>query len=163
MAEKIYSEEIRSNKTDLLFVVLALITYALSAWKLSVVGFKFVPGFYLFLGLLFTFYIFNFRVLNISITDQSLHLKFGIIPWKTDLSNIQEITLDDAPMIIKYGGAGVHFAFVKGEYRAFYNFLEHPRVLIRFKKKQGLVKALVFTSRQPDKILEILEKRSLTA
>ena len=158
MAEIIYSEEIRSNKTDLLFVVLALITYALSAWKLSVVGFKFVPGFFLFLGLLFTFYIFNFRVLKISITEQELHLKFGIIPWKTELLNIQEITLDDAPMIIKYGGAGVHFAFVKGEYRAFYNFLEYPRVLIRFKHKQGLVKALVFTSRQPDQILKIIEE-----
>ena len=158
MADKIYSEEIRSNKTDLLFVVLALITYALSVWKFSVVGFKFGPGFYLFLGLLFTFYIFNFKVLKISITDQVLDLKFGIIPWKTELSNIQEIALDDAPMIIKYGGAGVHFAFVKGEYRAFYNFLEHPRVLIRFKKKQGLVEALVFTSRQPDQILTIIQE-----
>ena len=161
MAEKIYSEEIRSNKTDLLFVVLALISYALSAWRLSVVGFMFVPGLFLFLGMLFTFYVFNYRVLKISITDKALHLKFGIIPWKTDLSNIQEITLYDAQVIIKYGGAGVHFAFVKGEYRSFYNFLEHPRVLIRFKKKQGLVKALVFTTQKPDKILEILEKRSL--
>lgn len=158
MAEKIYSEEIRSNKTDRLFVVLALITYALSAWKVSVVGFKFGAAFFLFLGLLFTFYILNFKVLKILVTEKALHLKFGIIPWKTELLNIQEITLDDAPLIIKYGGAGVHFAFVKGEYRAFYNFLEYPRVLIRFKKKQGFVKALVFSSRQPDQILTIIQE-----
>jgi hypothetical protein len=158
MSENIYREEIRSNKTDLLFVVLALITYALSAWKFSVVGFKFGSGLFLFLGLLFTFYVINFRVLNISITEQTLHLKFGVIPWKIELSNIQEIILDDAPMLIKYGGAGVHFAFVKGEYRAFYNFLEYPRVLIRFKKKQGLVKALVFTTQQPEQILEIIQE-----
>ena len=158
MTEEIYYEETRSNKTDRLFVVLALITYALGAWKLSVVGFKFGAGLFLFLGLLFTFYIFNFRVLKISITEQALHLKFGIIPWKSELSNVREVSLDDAPMIIKYGGAGVHFAFVKGEYRAFYNLLEYPRVLIRFKQKQGLVKALVFTTRQPDKILEIIQE-----
>ena len=158
MAEILYSEDIRSNKTDLLFVVLALVFYALGAWRLSVVGFRFIPGLFLFLGLLFTFYIINFRVLRIMITDQALHLKFGLIPWKTKISNIQECSLDDAPIIIKYGGAGVHFAFVKGEYRAFYNFLEYPRILIRFDKKQGLVQALVFNTTQPEQVLNIIQE-----
>lgn len=158
MEEVIYNEEIRSNKTDLLFVVLALIFFALGAWRLSIVGFRFVPGLFIFLGLMFTFYVINFRVLKITITDQGIRLKFGLIPWITNFSNIQECMLDDAPIIIKYGGAGVHFAFVRGEYRAFYNFLEYPRVLIRFKEKQGLVQALVFTTRQPDQVLETIQE-----
>ena len=158
MAEVIYSEEIRSNKTDLLFVVLALIFYALGAWRVSVVGFKFLSALFVFLGLFFTLYVVNYRVLKISITDQGIQLKFGLIKWKTDYDNIQACLVDDSPPLIKYGGAGVHFAFVQGEYRAFYNFLEYSRVLIRFNKKQGLVQALVFTTRQPDRVMNIIKE-----
>lgn len=158
MANLLYSEKIRSNKTSLLFVILALIFFALFAWRVSVVGLKFAPLLFVFLGLFFTLYIVNYRILEISITDQDLQLKFGLVRWRTDLSNIQACLLDDSTAIIKYGGAGVHFAFIRGEYRAFYNFLEYPRMLIRFKKKQGLVRALVFTTQQPDQVLDIIQE-----
>ncbi|MCD6426211.1 MAG: hypothetical protein J7L35_12015 [Anaerolineales bacterium] len=163
MLNPLYSEKIRSNKTSLLFVILALIFLALFAWRYSVVGFRFVPGLYAFLGLFFCVYVINYRVLIITITDQALHLKFGLVGWRTDIENIAVSVLYDPPFWIKYGGAGVHFAMVEGEYKAFYNFLEYPRVLIKFHQKQGSVQALVFTTREPDQILEILEKRSPTA
>ena len=72
------------------------------------------------------------------------------------LENIQSCELDDSPNIIKYGGAGVHFSFVKRIYRAYFNFLEHPRVLITFINKQGPVQALVFTTRQPAEVINII-------
>jgi hypothetical protein len=124
-----------------------------------VVGFRFLPGLFAFLALFFMFYVFNYRVLEITITSTHLKLKFGLVSWKTKLDNILESRLDDSPAVIKYGGGGVHFAFVKGVYRAFFNFLEYPRVVVSFKKKQGLVQELVFTTRQPDQVLNLLNSR----
>ena len=163
MTTPLYSEKVRSNKTSLLFVILALIFFALFTWRYSIVGFRFVPGLYAFLGLFFSFYVINYRILKITITDQTLHLKFGLVGWRTDINNIALCIVYDPPFWIKYGGAGVHFAMVEGEYKAFYNFLEYPRLLIKFHQKQGLVQALVFTTREPDRISEILEKRSAAA
>jgi len=163
MSNHFYSERIKSNITTLLFVILALIFFALFAWRFSVVGFKFTPGLFAFLCLMFCFYVINYRVLEIRITDQELGLKFGLIRWRTDIENIEFSIQYDPPFWIKYGGAGVHFASVEKKYMAFYNFLEYPRILIKFHQKQGLVQALVFTTRQPDQILEILAKRSTAA
>ena len=160
MSKLLYSEKIRSNKTSLLFGILALIFFALFAWRYSVVGLRFVPGLYAFFGLFFCVYFINYRGLHITITDQTLQLKFGVIGWRTDIKNIAHSISYDPPFWIKYGGAGVHFATVDGEYMAFYNFLEYPRILIKFHQKQGIVQALVFTTREPDRILEILGKRS---
>ena len=163
MANMLYSEKIRSTKTSLLFVILAMIFFALFGWRYSVVGFRFIPVLYAFLGLVFCFYVINFRELEISITDQTLQLKFGVIAWSSNIENIKSFDRYDPPFWIKYGGAGVHFAMVDGDYKAFYNFLEYPRVMVGFHQKQGWVQSLVFTTRQPDKILQIMEDRSLTA
>jgi len=162
MPNTLYSEKIRSNITTFLFAFLGLFFFTLFVWRYSVVGLRFSPGLFGFLGLFFFFYVINYRVLHITITDLTLQLDFGRVHWRTDLENIAKITLYDPPFWIKYGGAGVHFAAVEGEYKAFFNFLEYPRLLVRFNQKQGLVQALVFTTCQPDQILEILEKRIST-
>ncbi|RLE00847.1 MAG: hypothetical protein DRJ13_07860 [Bacteroidetes bacterium] len=88
MFSLLYSEKIRSNKTSLLFGILAVIFFALFAWRYSVVGFRFVPGLYAFLGLFFYVYVINYRELKITMTDQTLQLKFGLIGWRTDINNI---------------------------------------------------------------------------
>lgn len=51
-------------------------------------GFRFVPGLYAFLGLFFYVYVINYRELKITMTDQTLQLKFGLIGWRTDINNI---------------------------------------------------------------------------
>ena len=157
--DKLYSEKITSTGTTLLFLGLSILCLILFSWRITVVGFRFLPGLFAFMALFFMFYVFNYRVLEITITPAHLKLKFGLVSWKTNLDNILESSLDDSPAIIKYGGAGVHFAFVKGVYRAFLNFLEYPRVLVSFKQKQGLVQELVFTTRRPDQVLNFLNSR----
>jgi hypothetical protein len=159
MDEVIYHEELRSNLTTALFVVLAAIFLVLFGWRFTRVGWKFLPGLFLFLGALFLFYVVNYRTLRIELTDEALILKFGLVRWRTEFSNIHSFHLDDPPPWIKYGGAGVHFAQVHGLYRGFFNFLEGPRVLVIFKEKQGRVQALSFSTHHPEKILEILEGR----
>lgn len=160
MPKAIFRERIKSNLTTTLFVILGLIFFGLFAWRYSIVGFRFLPALFGFLGLFFFFYVINFRVLRITITDQTLRLKFGLVQWRMDLENIEHCKLYDPPFWIRYGGAGVHFSMVEGAYKAFFNFLEYPRILVRFHEKRGLVQELVFTTRQPDRILEILEERS---
>ena len=159
MPEQIYQEEIQSPKTSLLFTLLALIFSALFAWRVTAVGFKAFPIVCLVLALFFFSYIVNYQTLRITITEEAVLLKFGLIRWRTSLKNIRTYKMDDSPNWIKYGGAGVHFALVKGDYLAFYNFLEHPRILITFHHKQGLVQGLVFTTRQPEQVMEIIGSR----
>ncbi|MCK4801905.1 MAG: pyridoxamine 5'-phosphate oxidase family protein [Anaerolineales bacterium] len=157
--EYLYQERVQSRITSWLFLVLMLIFFALFAWRFSALGFRVYPVVCLFFALFFLFYLINYRVLRIIISEDAVLLKFGFVRWKTLLANIQAINLDDSPAWIKYGGAGVHFAFVNRRYRAFYNFLEHPRVLITFHHKQGLVQELVFTTRHPQEVIQIIQSR----
>lgn len=159
MADQIYQEKVQSLLTSFLFTLLALVFSTLFAWRVTVVGFQAFPVVCLVLALFFFFYIVNYQTLRITITEEAVLLKFGLIRWRTRLKNIQTCRIDDSPNLIKYGGAGVHFAFVKGEYRAFFNFLEYPRILITFHEKQGLVQGVVFTTRQPEQVLEIINSR----
>ena len=159
MDELIYHEKMRSNLTTGLYVFLALVFLTLFAWRVSSVGWKFTPLFFLFLSVFFWFYVFNYRTLQIHISEKELVLKFGLIRWRTELKNIQDCCRDNLPLWIKYGGAGVHFALVRGMYRAFFNFLEGPRMLITFKNKQGPVQALSFSTYQPDRILDLIGRR----
>ncbi|MCK4823870.1 hypothetical protein KA005_49410, partial [bacterium] len=132
MADQIYQEKVQSLKTSLLFTLLALIFSSLFTWRVTVVGFRTFPVVCLVLALFFFSYILNYQTLKITITEEVVLLRFGLIRWRTRLKNIQTCKMDDSPNLIKYGGAGVHFALVKGEYLAFYNFLEYPRIRITF-------------------------------
>lgn len=159
MDEPIYTEQLKSSLTTVLFIDLSLIFFLLFGWRLPIVGWKFSTGLFLFLGLFFLFYIFNYRILRIEITQEILLLKFGMMRWRTSLSNIKGVALDESPWWIKYGGAGVHFALVQGTYQAYYNFLDGPRLRVEFKDNQGPVKALVFSTQQPEQLLEQLQRR----
>ena len=159
MKASIYEEKVQSSRTTLLFIILAGIFFSLFIWRVLISGWKTLPAVLLFFGVFFTFYIINYRVLKIRISDREIILRFGLISWRTDLENIGEVVLDDSPKLIRYGGAGVHLAFVSGEYRAFFNFLEYPRLVVRLKNKKSPVQALVFTTRYPQDILQILTDR----
>jgi len=159
MEEIVYTEKIRSNLTTGIFVVLAGVFLALFGWRMASVGWKFTPGLFLVLGLFFLFYVFNYRTLKIVISDQAIALRFGLVRWNSALENIQECRLDDLPLWIRFGGAGVHFALVEGIYRVFFNFLEGSRVVLLFKMKQGVVKALSFSTRHPEQVLGVLKRR----
>ena len=156
-----YFEDVSSLKTTLLFLGLAIAFFGIFIWRVSVVGFSTFPILCLFFSSFFGLYFLNYRILKIRITDKILSLKFGLVRWRTNLDNVNTSSIDDSPDLIKYGGAGVHFAFVNKKYRAFFNFLEYPRILITFKEKQGPVRGLVFTTRKPDEVLKFIQERIL--
>ena len=154
----VYEEKISSLKTEALFIGLAVIFLFLSIWRMSVAGLDALGIVFLFFFVLFLFYSMNFRILNIRIAADSLKLRFGIFSWTIPEDNIGEIRRDDdIPALKKYGGAGIHFMFVRGRYRASFNFLEHPRVVIALKRKWGSVQDVSFSTRQPEDVIEFLQ------
>jgi hypothetical protein len=154
----LYTEKLTSTRTLALFAALMVLFGGLFAWRL-VAG---SPGFwgivFGFFFCLFLFYTLNFRTLSISLTPESLVLTFGVFTWRVPLGNIAGCRLDDVPPFKKYGGAGIHFMFVHKRYRASFNFLEYPRVVIAFKQAVGPVRDLSFSTRRPGLVLHQLKQ-----
>jgi hypothetical protein len=110
------------------------------------------------LSAFFLFYAVNYRTLVIRLTPASLVLKFGILPRTVSLDNIEAVSLDDVPLLMRMGGAGIHFMSIRGRYRASFNFLEYPRVVIAFKTPVGPVRDISFSTRQPDEVIRLIRE-----
>jgi Ca2+/Na+ antiporter len=153
----IYSEKLSSRRTELLFIALTLLFLLLFIWRLIAGSVDFLAGIFLFFFVCFLFYSLNYRTLVIRLTAESLKLSFGIFTWTIPLNNVGEIQPDDdLPLLMKYGGAGIHFMLVRKRYRASFNFLEYPRIVIAFKKKRGLVRDISFSTRKPEDVLRLI-------
>jgi len=100
----------------------------------------------------------NYRTLVIRLTPQSLKLTFGIFTWRVPLDNVAECRLDELPLFVRMAGAGIHFINVRQRYRASFNFLEYPRVVIAFKRKAGPVRDISFSTRRPDDVLRLVRE-----
>ena len=72
------------------------------------------------------------------------------------MENIAACQLDDLPLFMRYGGAGVHFMFINNRYRASFNFLDHPRVVVGFKRKLGPVVDISFSTQNPEEIIHLI-------
>jgi hypothetical protein len=59
---------------------------------------------------------------------------------------------------MRMGGAGIHFMIIRKRYRASFNFLEHPRVVIALKRNAGLVRDISFSTRRPDDLLRLIKE-----
>lgn len=155
----IYQEEISSNKTEALFLALTLVFFLLLAWSWKIAGLDTAAAIFLSLAIVFLFYSLNYRTLKIHMTRGSLELKFGIFAWRIPFNNIEDCRLDEnLPALMKNGGAGIHFMMIDHRYRASFNFLEFPRVVVAFKNKVGLVRDISFSTRNPTEIVSLIEK-----
>ena len=106
---------------------------------------------------IFCFYTLNYRSLIIRLWPQALELRFGIFRWAVPLNQVASYRLDEIPALMRLGGAGIHFMFIQKRYRASWNFLEYPRLVITFKERQGLVRDLSFSTSRPEDLLKLLE------
>jgi hypothetical protein len=153
----LYTERLSSNKTQALFAALAVIFAGLAFWRNSAAGFPGWAALLTLFSIFFLFYILNYRTLIITLTRSTLTLKFGIFRWRVPLDNIAECQLDHIQGFMYYGGAGIHFMTISGRYRASFNFLEYPRLLIAFKKKIGPVQDISFSTRRPDELIQLIQ------
>jgi len=84
--------------------------------------------------------------------EDELSLKFGLFTWQIPLDNIETCFIDETSLW-RIGGAGIHFSPMGGRYRAMFNFLEHPRVVVCLKEKKGPVRDIAFSTTHPDKVM----------
>lgn len=152
-----YDERVSSNKTEALFLALTLLFLLLFIWRLNVTGLDWLATVFILFFVFFFFYSINYRTLHIQLTPESLKLSFGIFTWRVPLDNIEECCLDEVPLLMRMGGAGIHFMFIRKRYRASFNFLEHPRVVIAFKRKVGPVQDISFTTTRPNDVLRLIQ------
>jgi len=153
----IYEERVSSDWTEALFLGFTILFFMLLIWRMSTGSPDILSAAFFFFFVFFFFYAVNYRTLIIRLTPESLQLKFGIFTWTIPLDNIGECRHDDLPMLMRYGGAGIHFMLIRRRYRASFNFLEHPRVVIALKKRAGLVRDISFSTRQPDELIQLLQ------
>ena len=157
-AEIIYEERLSSRGTEALFVALSLLFLSLSAWRVRGRGLDAWGIILLCLFVLLVFYSLNYRTLVIRLTAESLRLTFGIFTWAVPLDSIERCRLDDSPVLMRYGGAGIHFMFIRRRYRALFNFLEYPRLVIGLKAKKGLVQDIAFSTKRPDEVMKLIQE-----
>ena len=158
--DTIYSEHIQSNKTKALFVLLAILFLSLFIWHVIAKEYNAWRIVRISFSIVFLFYVINFRTLIIHLTSTTLTLSFGIFSWNLPIENIEECQLDDdIPSLMKYGGAGIHFMLVHKRYRASFNFLEYPRVVVALKNRQGLVRDVSFSTQRPEEVIRLIKSR----
>lgn len=155
--EVLYEERITSNRTKALFILLTLLPTILYIWRIKIGRKGKLTTVSLFISILFLFYSLNYQTLVIRLTSQSLKLKFGLFSWVVPLDNIDYIRIDEIPWVMRMGGAGIHFMMINHRYRASFNFLEYPRVVIGFKKKVGPVQDISFSTCHPDQVTRLIQ------
>ena len=155
----IYNERVTSNRTEALFLALTMLFGLLLIWRVNAGNLDLLAVLFFCLFGFFFFYSVNYRTLIIRLTPESLKLTFGIFTWIVLLDNVKECRLDELPMLMRMGGAGIHFMMIRKRYRASFNFLEHPRVVIAFKNKRGPVQDISFSTRRPDELLRLIQER----
>lgn len=154
----VYLERISSVRTQVFFLALTILCGLLAAWLANFSWFDVFAVILLCFAGFFLFYTLNYRTLVIQITPQVLKLKFGVFTWTERLDNIENCAPDQLPWLLQYGGAGIHFMTVHQRYRASFNFLEYPRVVIALKQKRGLVRDLSFSTSQPEQVIQHLQQ-----
>ncbi len=154
----ICTEKFSSKRTEALFISLTLLFFALLVWRGTAHSLDMLALLLMGLSIFFLFYTLNFRTLTIRLSSEALKLRFGIFTWTVPLENIEDSCLDNIPLAMRLGGAGIHFMSIRRRYRASFNFLEYPRIVITFKRKVGPVRDISFSTRQPDELLRSLQE-----
>ena len=157
--EAIYEERVSSRRTEALFVGLALLFLGLFIVRASRSGLGYLAAVFLLLFCFFLFYAVNYRTLIIFITPKALDLRFGVFSWRVPWDAVAHWYLDDTS-IWRVGGAGIHFTMIRRRYRVFFNFLEHPRVVLELTKSRGPVRDVAFSTRRPAELLDAVAARA---
>ena len=156
-ANPVYEERVSSSRTQALFSGLTILFFVLLVWRVSMVSLDAVSVVFFCISIFFLFNSLNYKTLVIRITSEALKLKFGIFAWTIPLDNVEACRLDDPPLLMRYGGAGIHFMFVRKRYRVSFNFLEYPRVVIALRRRVAIVRDVSFSTRRPNDVIRLLQ------
>ncbi len=160
--EDLCQERVSSARTEALFVALTLIPLAVFAWRVPSAGIDGWSVFLLAVAAMFLFYSLNYRTLVIRVSADVLRLRFGLFEWTIPLQNIEACS-SDTVSLWRIGGAGIHFTPLGRRYRAMFNFLEHPRLVVSLKVKKGPVRDIAFSTRKPAELMTLIQPGSSTS
>jgi len=155
-----YYERVSSKRTQSLFLVLSLLFLGLLLGRVKIrrakgAGRDRLANILAGASLFCLFYTLNYRTLIIWLTPETVQLRFGLFTWKIAMDNIDDC-FPDQTSLWRIGGAGIHFSPIKRRYRAMFNFLEYPRVVVALKEKQGPVRDIAFSTQQPEQVLAFI-------
>ncbi len=110
----------------------------------------------LFLVMFLAFFLLtlNFGRLIIRINFREVSVGYGVIKKKIPWENIEDVYVDETPAI-KYGGAGIRTARIKGEWVLVYNVIGGPRVVLKL--KVGRYKKFVFSTKNPEEVINVIK------
>ena len=155
-SSSVYVERVLSWRTEAFFLGLTLLFLLLFAWR-RMTGMLDAWGVvFLFAFAFFLFYSLNYRSMTIHLTAETLQLKFGLFRWTVPLDNIATCH-PDTTSLWRIGGAGIHFSLFAGRYRAMFNLLEHPRLVISLVRKRGPVQDIAFSTCRPQELGHLIE------
>jgi len=153
---RVYVERVSSNRTEAFVVALTLASLLVLAWRMNSRGLDRWGVLLLAVAAYLLFCALNYRTLLIQVTERELSLSFGVVSWTIPLGNIAACSPDDTSLW-RIGGSGLHFTLLGGRYRAMFNFLEHPRLVIALKARKGLVRDIAFSTTRPDELLRLIQ------
>lgn len=155
----VYEERISSKRTEALFLVLASLFLLLWVQRKRRGKTGRLSALYLGLFAFFLFYILNYRTLHIGLTADDVKLRFGLFSWTIPMENVERCHLDRTSLW-RIGGAGIHFSWFDRRYRAMFNFLEYPRVVLALKEKRGSVRDIAFSTQHPQQVIRLIQEAS---
>jgi hypothetical protein len=158
----IYHERLTSTRTTALFIFLALLFSGLFIYRFSSEALDGWAVLWAVLGGMFIFYVFNYRALTIEIDKTAIRLRFGLLGMRVEFHEITACETDTVSLW-RIGGAGIHFSPMGGRYRAMFNFLEYPRLVLRLNRKRGWIWDVAFSTRNPDEVMALVRKYRLMA
>jgi len=111
---------------------------------------------FLGVGIVMLFLALNFGILSIKISPQSVVLRYGIIKNEIKLDDVEDCH-HDSRLGIRYGGWGLRAIRSRGKWVKGYILVRVPKIILSL--KEGKFKEVAISTRNPDKILQIIKEQ----
>ena len=105
---------------------------------------------------LFTLFLANLVTLSIRMTEDGAIVGFGIFRAGVKWADVRECRPDRESSFLSAANWGVSMGFTGRKFMRMYNVMGSPRVVLELK---GGRRALVFSTRNPDSVVDIIKKR----
>lgn len=115
------------------------------------------PWFLFLMFVLFLGFTINFRKLVIKMRPDGISVNYGIFKRTIKWENIEKCYVDE-DSALGYGGWGIRIGSGKEGLRLVYNLIGRPRIVLSLKK--GKFKEFVFSTANPQKVIEIVSTES---
>ncbi len=156
-SDLIYKEKVFAKVIGGMLGAVAAIMLFILVYQILIEPFGDHPAptlFFLIMFLLFLGLTINFGRLVIKITHHSITVGYGIIKKTIPWENIDDCYVDQTSTV-KYGGAGIRVAKVKGKLVLVYNTIGTPRCVLSL--KEGRFQEFVFSTKNPEEVINVVK------